>query len=151
MSLFHAEVTRSGAGWLIHVTELEESINARDRGEIAARAYDLIASRTELSYDQIDLVVRTERDSVRERATKLGFGTISESGSRIDIHQLPRKARSVVVRYDDYGAVVGIEASTQVAEFQTTRDGAFDALFYTAQYSDIRRQRLRREDRPEGP
>jgi hypothetical protein len=40
------------------------------------------------------------------------------------------------------GAVVGINASTQVAEFQTTRDGVFDELFFTAQYSDIKRRHL---------
>jgi hypothetical protein len=36
------------------------------------------------------------------------------------------------VGYDGYGAVVGIDATTQIAEVQTARDGAFDALFYTA-------------------
>jgi hypothetical protein len=88
-------------------------------------------------------VVRSERDAVRKRATQLGFETTSDSGSRTDTYRLPGKPRSVLVRYDDYGAVVGIDASAQVAESQTTRDGVFDALFHTAQYSDIKRQRLR--------
>lgn len=151
MSRFHAEVTRSGACWRIYVPELDQFIIAQDRGEIAARAHDLIVSKTELSDHPIDLVVRSERDSVRKRATQLGFQISSESGSRTDAYQLPGKPRSVSVRYDDYGAVVGVDASTQLAEFQTTRDGAFDALFYTAQYSDIRRQRLGGEVASEDP
>ncbi len=145
MSQFQAEVTRSDVGWLIYVRELDQSIIARSRGEIAAKAFDLIVSKTGTPENEIDLVVRSERDIIRTRATQLGFETTIESGSRTDTFQLPAKTRSVSVRYDDYGAVVGVDASTQLAEFQTTREGACDALFYTAQYSDIRRRRLRTE------
>jgi hypothetical protein len=42
------------------------------------------------------------------------------------------ETKSAKVGYDDYGAVVDIDATTQIAGVQTTRDGAFDALFYTA-------------------
>jgi hypothetical protein len=86
--------------------------------------------------------VHSERDSVRLRATQLGFETISDSATRTETYRLPERPRSVKVRYDDYGAVVDIDATTQIAEFQTTRDRAYEALFYTAQYSDIRRRRL---------
>jgi hypothetical protein len=41
--------------------------------------------------------------------------------------------------------VVNVDASSQVHEFRATRDGAFDALFYIAQYSDVRRRRLRKK------
>jgi hypothetical protein len=135
-------VTRSGAGWLIHVKELNQSIVAGNHGEILGRTRDLIASNKGLSHEQIDLVVHSERDSVRIRATQLGFETTSDSATRTDTYQLPERPRSVTGRYDDHGAVVEIDATTQVAEFQPTRDGAYDALFYTAQYSDIRRRRL---------
>jgi hypothetical protein len=143
VSRFHADATRSGAEWLVQVTELEQSVVARSRDEIIAKAYDLIKARSGLSDDQIDLVLRSERDVVRSRAMRLGFETTSDSGSRTDTFELPNKRRAVSVRYDDYGAVVGVDASTQLAEFQTSRDGAFEALFYTAQYSDIRRRALR--------
>jgi hypothetical protein len=139
---FNADATRSGAEWLVHVAELEQSIIARSRDEIIAKAYDLIQTKSGVSEDQIELVLRSERDIVRSRAVRLGFETICETGSRTDTFQLPGKSRAVSVRYDDYGAVVAVDASAQVAEFQTTRDGAFDALFYTAQYSDIRRRHL---------
>ena len=128
----------------MYVTELEQSIIARSRDEITAKAYDLITAESGTPEDQIDLVLRSERDSVRSRAVQLGFETICDSGSRTDTFQLPEKPRAVSVRYDDYGAVVAVDASTQVAEFQPTRDGAFDALFYIAQYSDIRRRHLRK-------
>jgi hypothetical protein len=147
LSRFHAEVTRNGAGWLVHVGELNQSFDATRHDEIVTRAYDLIVSRAGVSVGQIDLVVLSERDAVRRRATQLGFETRSDGATRTDTYFLPRKPRSVAVRYDDYGAVVGIEATTEVAEFQTTRDGAYDALFYTAQYSDIRRRHRRRDER----
>lgn len=143
MSRFHAEVTRSGAGWLVYVAELDETIAVGHSGEIASRVLDLILAETGTG-DEIDLVVTAERDVIRARAAQLGFETV-KSAPRTDVYQLPGKARSVSVRYDDHGAVVGLDASTQVAEFQVTRDGAMDALFYTAQYSDIRRRALRKD------
>ena len=142
MSRFHAEVTRRGAGWLVDVAELNQSFVAKSQSEILDMTRGLIALNKGVSLDQIDLVVRSERDSVRIRATQLGFETSSQRATRTDMYQLPAKPRSVSVRYDDYGAVVGIDATMQVAEFQNTREGAYDALFYTAQYSDIRRRRL---------
>ena len=151
MPRFNADATRSGAEWLVHVPELEQSIIAQRRDEIIAKAYDLIQTKSGLSEDQIELVLRSERDIVRSRAVRLGFEIIGESGSRTDTFQLPGKPRAVSVRYDDYGAVVAVDASTQVAEFQATREGAFDALFYTAQYSDIRRRHLRTQVPPEAP
>ncbi|RDH79553.1 hypothetical protein DVS77_04845 [Mycolicibacterium moriokaense] len=93
-------------------------------------------------------MVRNERDAVRSRAAQLGFETNSGESPRTDTYLLPLKSRSVIVRYDDHGAVVDVDASTQLAEFQITREGAYDALFYTAQYSDIRRRRLGK-DRPD--
>jgi hypothetical protein len=141
---FHAEATRSGAEWLIHVMELEQSVIARSPDEIIAKAYDLIRTKSGMSEDQIELVLRSERDIVRSRAVRLGFEIICENGSRTDTFRLPEKPRTVSVRYDDHGAVVAVDASTQVAEFQPTRDGAFEALFYTAEYSDIRRRHVRK-------
>jgi hypothetical protein len=143
LTRFHAEVTRNGAGWLIEVKELSQFTEAATHGEILPRIHDLLASNAGVAHDQIDLVeVHSERDSVRLRATQLGFETISDSATRTETYRLPERPRSVKVRYDDYGAVVDIDATTQIAEFQTTRDGAYEALFYTAQYSDIRRRRL---------
>ena len=112
------------------MVELDQSARVFQRGEIVAAACALITSSTELANDAIDLVVRSERDTVRTRATQLGFETKPSPGTRIDTFQLP--TRSVSVRYDDYGAVVEIVASDQVAEFEPTRDGAFGALTYEA-------------------
>jgi hypothetical protein len=148
---FHAEATRSGAEWLIYVRELEQSIIVRSRDEIIAKACDLIKTKSGTTEEQIELVLRSERDIVRARADRLGFETICDSGSRTDTFPLPGKRRGVSVRYDDYGAVVAVDASTQVAEFPATRDGACEALFYTAQYSDIRRRHLRKRASPEAP
>lgn len=136
-------MTRDGASWLVSVVELAQSAHAHDHRDIVERAYEMIAADTGLAHHEIDLVVCSERDSVRNWATQLGFDTTLDGGSRIDTYQL--RSRWVSARYDDYGAVVGIDASSQVAEFHATRDGAFDALFYIAQYSDVRRRRLRKE------
>jgi hypothetical protein len=148
---FNADATRIGGEWLAHVTELEQSIIARSRDEIIAKAYDLIQTKSGVSEDQVELVLRSQRDIVRSRAVRLGFEIICETGSRTDTFQLPGKPRAVSVRYDDYGAVVAVGASTHVEDFQATREGAFDALFYTAQYSDISRRHLRTQVPPEAP
>lgn len=57
MPRFHAEVTRRGAGWLIYVKELNESVVAENHREVVDRIQDLIASNNGLSHDQIDLMV----------------------------------------------------------------------------------------------
>ena len=149
LSRFYADVTRSGADWIVYVTGLELSFVVRHHGEIATRARDLIGSMTGMSSGRIDLVVRSERDRVRARATQLGFVVPSDFRSRTEVYELPSKTRFVSVRYDDFGAVVDVDATTQLAEFPATWDGAFEALFYTAQYSDIRRRRLRKDVPPD--
>ena len=139
----HAEVTRRGDGWLVHVKELNQSIVAQRPDDIVPQAFSLIGSQTRTPSEQVVLVVLSERDSVRRRAAGLGFEQLAEGPPRTDIFQIPGKPRSVAVRYDDYGAVVDVHATTQVAEYHPTRDGAYDALAYTADYSDIKRRRLK--------
>src|SRR6476620_3406930 len=39
---FHAEATRNGAEWVVHVTELKQSVIARSRHEITAKACALL-------------------------------------------------------------------------------------------------------------
>src|SRR3954466_929324 len=70
----------------------------------------------------------------RERASRAISRAVKDG--RLIIREYLREGAlvPVKVRYDDYGAVVDIDATTQIAEFQTTRDGAYEALFYTAQY-----------------
>jgi hypothetical protein len=58
MSQFHAGVTRSGAGWLVRVAELNETIVARHRAEIMSKALDLILSKPGMADAEIDLLVQ---------------------------------------------------------------------------------------------
>lgn len=43
MKTYHAEVTRDGKWWSIHVPEIDRTTQARNRGEIELMARDLIA------------------------------------------------------------------------------------------------------------
>lgn len=133
---YHADVTYTGGGWSIYLNELDETVRARHRGEIASRALDFILSKPGAVDAEIDIRFCSERDVIRSRAAQMGFDRIVQAGGRVDTYQPPAKTKSVSVEYDRQGAVVGIDASARNSAFEVSRGGALDALFSTAQYVD---------------
>lgn len=138
---FHADVAYTDGGWSIYIRELDETVTARYRGEIASRALDFILSRPGAVDAEIDLRFCSERDVIRTRAAQLGFDRLGQTGGRVDTYQPATRTKSVSVEYDRHGAVVGIDASVGDAAFEVTRGGALDALSSAAQYADSRRPR----------
>lgn len=136
---YHADVTYRGGSWSIYIRELDETVTASHRGEIASRALDFILARPGAVDAEIDLRFCSERDDIRMRAARLGFGRIVQTGGRVDTYQPPTKRKSISVEYDRHGVVIGIDASASNCEFKVSRDGALEALFATAQYADTGR------------
>lgn len=76
----------------------------------------------------VDLVVWTERDSVKIVAEGLGYRRQVSTEARTDCFS--RGDDIVSVRYDDYECVANVYASNELTPFQPTREGAVDALEY---------------------
>lgn len=138
---YHADVTYTGGGWSIYINELDETVSARCRGEIASRALDFILSKPGAVDAEIDVRFCSERDVIRERATRMGFDRIARTGGRVDTFHTPSRTKSVSVEYDRHGVVIGIDASEETSEVEVSRGGALAALFSATQYADSQRRR----------
>lgn len=57
MTVYHAQVSRDGKYWLVHVPEIGKYTQARNLGEVDAMARDLIAIMTDQEPDRFDLAI----------------------------------------------------------------------------------------------
>ncbi len=126
MATFHVEIWREGPLWQLHIVEIDQSAHVERRSDVDETAVRLILSRTTLVDTAIELVVWTERDSVKIVAEGLGFRSQVSAEARTDFFS--RGQNTVWVRYDDYDCVADVHASNELTPFQPTREGAIDAL-----------------------
>lgn len=126
MATFHVEICREGPFWRLHVVEIDRSSRVSRRAEINETATRLVLTHTQALDGEVDLIVRTERDSVRLMAEGLGFRNQVRTAGRTDC--FCRGDKTVRVRYDSYDCVVDVDASHELKPFLPTREGAIDAL-----------------------
>jgi hypothetical protein len=126
VATFHVEIWREGPFWQLHIVEINQSARVERRAEVDEAAVRLISSQSALVNASIELVVWTERDSVKIVAEGLGFDSRVSAEARTDLFS--RGENAVWVRYDDYDCVADVHASNELTPFQPTREGAIDAL-----------------------
>jgi hypothetical protein len=113
MKTYHANVSRDGRFWLVHIPEIDQYTQARNLTEVEPMARDLIALWLEIPADSFDIAVHVELPKAVQRHLELAAKYAADSARaqaraarerRIAAREL--KAKGLTVR--DIGAALGV-------------------------------------------